>query len=444
MQIKDPPLSPDKIKLFWKNSLYRNASYLIIGNAFAALTGFIFWVVAARLYSTTDVGTASAAISVMAMLGGICHLGLGLGLVRFLPGSGNRGNPLINTSLTLSLMVSMLATIIFVMGIDVWSPKLGFLKDNIIYFFVFMVYVSATALGNISDNVFVAERRSGFVIMRAIVFGLGKLILAVALAGILKTHGLLNSWGIMLTVSVFLALIIFIPRIRKGYRPGLSFNWREAGELIHFSIVNNISLLMWSAPTWILPLIMLNQLGAEANAYFYIAWTIGTALTAIPLSVATALFAEGANEEKGLETKTIRSLSLLILALIPVVVLITLLGDKLLLLFGQKYAGSSFRLLQYVTLALLPLTVNQIYFSVLRVQKRLKALAGVIALITGFTLTISIILLPFYGINGAGIGWLAGQTITAIWVMSKQGWWGLVIRQMTVLLLQRAGQKKSS
>ena len=442
MRIEDFPFTPAKLRLFWNISLYRNASYLIIGNGLGALLGFVFWAAAARFYSTVDVGIATAAIAAMGMLGAISHLGLGLGLVKYLPGSGSRGNPMINTSLTLSLLTAILVSLIFILGIQIWSAELGFLRENIIYFLLFIFFAAATALGNITDNIFVAERRAGFVTARALFFSLGKLVLAVLLALTLNSYGILNSWGIVLIVSLLISLLVFLPRVRRGYLPRPSFQWREAAGLVRFSIFNNISLLLWSVPAWVLPLLMLNLLGAEANAYFYIAWTIGAALATVPTSVATSLFAEGSNEEKELEGKTIRSLSLVILVLIPVAVLIVVLGDKLLLLFGREYAENSFRLLQVVTIALFPLTVNQVYFSILRVQKRMKALVGAIAFTAAITIVVSLILLPYYGISSAGLGWLAGQAIIALWAMSEQHWWKPVLRQMFLLLVQRTGQRK--
>ena len=73
------------LKKLYRVSLYRNAVYLMLDNAIPALSGFAFWVIAARLYSAENVGIASATISVTGLLVAFSTLGLGNTLIRFLP-----------------------------------------------------------------------------------------------------------------------------------------------------------------------------------------------------------------------------------------------------------------------------------------------------------------------------------------------------------------------
>src|SRR3990170_3194377 len=82
--------------------LYATALYLWVGAAGAALTGFAFWALVARLYDAHDVGLASAALSALALLSLISPLGLGMGLIRFLPESREQGPRLANAVFTSS------------------------------------------------------------------------------------------------------------------------------------------------------------------------------------------------------------------------------------------------------------------------------------------------------------------------------------------------------
>ena len=72
------------------NPLYRNSLYLISNSTILALTGFVFWTLAARLYPVDSVGLASAAISAMGVLSLLATLGLDYALLRFLPDSGEQ------------------------------------------------------------------------------------------------------------------------------------------------------------------------------------------------------------------------------------------------------------------------------------------------------------------------------------------------------------------
>ena len=74
-------------------SLYRNAAYLLLGTAVISATGFVFWIIAARLYPVEVVGVGSAIISALGLMAVLPELGLATGLVRFLPGAGKNGKP---------------------------------------------------------------------------------------------------------------------------------------------------------------------------------------------------------------------------------------------------------------------------------------------------------------------------------------------------------------
>ncbi len=66
-----------------RNPLYRNSIFLMLSSTVGAGTGFIFWIIAARLYSTEDVGLSSAIVSVMRLLMLLSFVGLDIGLIRY-------------------------------------------------------------------------------------------------------------------------------------------------------------------------------------------------------------------------------------------------------------------------------------------------------------------------------------------------------------------------
>jgi len=78
------------IKSLYKVSFYRNTVFLMLSSGTNAVLGFAFWVLAARLYKPEDVGLASAAISAMSLLALFSSLGMGYGLIKFLPTSGEK------------------------------------------------------------------------------------------------------------------------------------------------------------------------------------------------------------------------------------------------------------------------------------------------------------------------------------------------------------------
>ena len=105
--------------------------------------------------------------------------------------------------------------------------------------------------------------------------------------------------------------------------------------------------------------------------------------------------------------------------LLPAVILVLAFADKMLLLFGSTYSVSATALLRILALASIPTAINTIFIAVKRVQKDLKALVSLTAFVAVVTLALAFVLIPRIGIEGAGIGWLVGQTGAALVVV---GW----------------------
>jgi len=113
----------------------------------------------------------------------------------------------------------------------------------------------------------------------------------------------------------------------------------------------------------------------------------------------------------------LRTLKLSFLILVPAAILVIAFADKLLFLFGRAYVQSGTTLIRILALSSLPLAVNYIYMSMLRVQMRLRTLLILSGGIAATTLVGSYILLRIVGINGTGLSWLGAQTIAAVVVI---------------------------
>lgn len=406
--------------------LYTNSLYLMLNSGVVAILGFVFWLVAARFYTAEDVGLASAAISALGLLSLLSSLGLDFSLIRFLPDSGERSNDLINSCFTLGGLVSIVAAIIFVLGVGIWSPALIFIQQNGVYFASFIAFTIALTFLGLLNHTFIAERRAGFVLSQNTIFSLLKIGLVILLAMFFHAFGIFASWGLAVVVVVVIGAMLFLPRVHAGYRPSLIIRKQLLNEIFRFSFFNYISNLLWNAPIFILPIIVVNLLGAEQNAYFYIAWAVGGILIAIPRATSLSLFAEGSYDEEQLAFNLRRSIKIILVLLILAIVVLLLIGDKLLLLFGQAYSQNGTKLLWLVAISALPISVNFIYLSIRRVEKRLKGVVGLPAFVMVATLALSYVLLPRVGLPGAGIAWLTAHGVAAVaiiadWMRTRKG-----------------------
>ena len=89
--------------------LFRNAAYLWLNTIVLSGFGFVFWGTSARLYPADAVGYGASAIAAITLVAGLSHLGLGFGIIRFLPERRQSAVGLINSALLATAIASLLA-----------------------------------------------------------------------------------------------------------------------------------------------------------------------------------------------------------------------------------------------------------------------------------------------------------------------------------------------
>ena len=236
----------ERIQEFFRISLYRNAVYLMLTSGINSLSGFLFWVMAARIYSAEGVGFASAAISAIGLLAMLSTLGLDYAIIRFLPNSGEKAHKILNSSFTLSSLVSVALAIIFLAGLSLWSPALLFIRQNPVFFIAFLVFTAISVFRTFAERTFVAKRRASFALAQGTIFGLFRFIPLVALAPLFHIFGIFASWGIALGLAVAVSIPLFLPRVQTGYRPRPAISRQIINNMMRFSLANYVANLFWA------------------------------------------------------------------------------------------------------------------------------------------------------------------------------------------------------
>ena len=405
------------IKMLYGVSLYRNAVYLMLDNAIPALSGFAFWVIAARLYSAENVGIASATISVTGLLVAFSTLGLGNTLIRFLPNAREQTGQMINSSFTVGSLVALLSASIFIVGLNLWAPALISVRDNFGFLIMFVVFIPVILVDGLSGTIYIACRRSDLTLLQDIIASLLRFIPLLLLVTFLPNLGIFCAWGLGILVAAIIGVFIFIPITQNGYKPTPSINKKILGEMVRYSASNYLASLLAMMSGSILPLIVLNRLGAESNAYFYISWTISGIIATVPSAITTSLFAEGAHDEKTLGNHVKRSLMFICILLTPLIIIVLFFGKWLLLIFGTKYAQNGLPVLQVLTISALPLSVNYLYFTIKRIEKAMGSVIMITRFVSLAVLIFSYVFLPRIGLLAVGIGWLGTNTIAALFII---------------------------
>jgi O-antigen/teichoic acid export membrane protein len=409
-----------RLKQIVSTPLYRNALYLMSNSVTNSGLGFFFWMVVARFYSVTEVGYGSAAISASNFLALLSIAGLNFSIIRFMS-QADEPRRLINSSFTLCGLISLVAAAVFIATVDFWSPALSFVKENAVFYLTLLILIVLTTLSNLMDSVFVAKRSAGFVLSKNMIFLLLRIPLVVALVMFFHTFGVVASWTISLGIALIISAWLFLPRVEAGYRPTPTLTGGHFKKMWQYSASSYVASLLGSTPTPILPLMVLNLLGTESNAYFYIAWMISSLLFTVPASVSRSLFAEGSHSEEGIRDDVGRSIKFTFLLLVPAAIVLMAAAKWILLLFGPGYSTNALVLLWLLILASLPRGINNVYIGLLRVQDRLKELLIIRGFITISVLVLSFFLMRIYGMIAIGYVWLGIHTLVATVIMFRLG-----------------------
>ena len=413
---REMSLTVTQIKQQIKDPLYRNSLFLMANTIVTSALGFFFWMVVARFYTEKEVGLGAAIISAVSFLALISELGLGIALIRFLP-KAEKPVEMINSCFTLSGIVALAVAGIFIAGLDLWSPSLVFIRYDVMFILVFVLFSLGSALSGIMVCIFIAKRRADFALAKNTIVSLLKIPLPILLAVFFHAFGIVSSWGIAFGVAAAVSLFLFLPRVQKGYHPIPKLNLGIIKDVWRYAIGNYFASLFAAASGFILPIMIVNLVGAEQNAYFYVAWRIAGGLLTIPMSVSQSLFAEGSHFEDKLGVNVRRSFRFIFLLLIPAIALLLLLGKWILLLFGASYSENTLTLLWILSLSSLFVGVNRVYATILRVQGKVRELV----LISGF-LTLAVLLgsyftVPETGITSVGYSWIAAQGAVSVYVL---------------------------
>jgi O-antigen/teichoic acid export membrane protein len=397
--------------------LFRNAYALMINTGTTGLLGLVYWLLAARHYAAADVGRASAAYAAMNLLAGITALSLTGALARFIPQSGGTTRALILRAYAVSAAASLVITVPFLLTVGHWGSSYSEL-GGVTAGFVFTAAVVAWAIFTLQDGVLIGIRSAPWVAIENGVFGVIKIVLLLGFAVALPHLGIYISWMLPVVISLPLVnMLIFrrlIPRHERlvGHRQPPTN--RQVGRFVAGDFTGSVCLL---ATANLVPIVVAMLVTPGTNAYFYIAWTIGTTVDLLAINMAMSLTVESAFHAAALAANTRTALRRTLLILVPIAALTVLLAPWGLGLFGPGYAHYGAPILQLLALATLPKALTELYFGALRAQSRTSRIAIVQVIRAVLLLGLALVLTRLMGIVGAGVAVLASQLITMILIL---------------------------
>jgi O-antigen/teichoic acid export membrane protein len=398
---------------FAKTPLFYNAWYLLGINLFPAFVGFLFWTFASKLYTTNEVGLASVIISAASFISWMAGLGTNIGLIRFLPGAVDPRR-MINSVLNLNLILSALCGGVFLLGIPLWAAHVGPVLNDVFLSAVFLIFVAASTLGTSIRDCFVAYRQSNYAFLYTLTSNLLRVLLL--FAGLhFGATGLVGSVAFSFLLAYLTCTFILFPRVSPGFGRSFQMDWSDLKSLLPFSGSNYLAMLILQMTQTIIPLLTFELLGAQANAYSYIALMLGTLSTGPGIALSMSAFAEGSNNYEQSHKILSRALYLSLPITIVCSAILAIGAPWFLAWFGEDYARAGSDLLRWLSFAGPFIIVSQLYFTYLRLQKKNALLVFWNCILMASTLVIAYLLMPMIGILANAFGILAGNLVVAFW-----------------------------
>ncbi len=408
------------IKGFYADNLYKNASYLMISNIIVGVLGFVFLLIATHLYSSQDVGTYSALISTIGLISLIAMWGgFYTFILRFIPSyTPKEQNDLIFASFIFHIIIVIFLSLIFILFIDFFAPKLNFLH-TIFYGTIFAIFSIFFAISSLFNGVFISYRKTKFVVVKNIIEYSSKILLLPFFTTFL-CFGIFYSYGIGVLVAVFVSFFL-LSKIKKinNFKISIFSGYNIIRKNFDYIFTSYLSMLAISAYPLLVLLLIINLLSSESAAYFFIAWGIFSIFSMLITSITTSFMVEGSYDKKDIKKNRNKGLKIALIISTFCVLLIFLFGNFILALFGKEYLNS-LNLLYVFVISIYLFAINRIYSTILSIRKRIYEIVIFNFLISGCTIGLSALFLSFYGLIGAGYAWIIGQFIGVIWIAIRR------------------------
>lgn len=401
--------------------LFANAYALMTNQVFAAGLGFMYWLLAARLYDDAVVGVNSAAISTILYVAALAELSLKSALTRFVPRAG-RGTPrFIGAAFVINMTLAFLIGLFLVTAgrrIPLTASLLASVEIAPLWLILAPMLWS---LSYIQDGAMIGMRQAKWVLAKNLTLNVSKLVLLIVFFRLWPEYGLIASWFLAVPLVVLAAGYLIFYRFMPAHL-ALDFSQTKVitrSELIKSTSGDYIGGILAETSTRLLPLLVLYILGESFTAYYYQAWNISSALLLLVASMTTSFTVEASANMAQLALHTRRILRQMASLLVPAVLAVGLGAPLILSLLGKNYALESVSLLRWLVAATLPYMLNSWYLSYALVFAKVKTIILIQGIQLVVTLAASYLFLPVYGIVGIGVAWFLAQSLVAVFSLLK-------------------------
>jgi O-antigen/teichoic acid export membrane protein len=397
-----------------------NASSLIATTGVTAALGFVYWFVAARGFSPSAVGFASASISAMTLLAYAGMLGLGTMLMGELPRQGSREGSLITSAVLFSALAGGVLGLLFAIFADNVSTDFRPLQASPGTIALFASGVALASASLVADQALIGLLLGGLQLGRNAVFAVVKLGALIVVSIWLQQRTGITIYATWVFGNlVSLVALTALGSARGWFHLAARPHWSALRGLRRAAIGHHGLNLALQFPVLGLPIIVTTSLTAAFNAYFYVAWMVTFSFVwVVPTALCMVLYTVSSKTPAMLR----RAIRFTIGTSLAVGVLsnlvLPLIGEPILRLFGGAYAVQSGPSLRILVLAVFPLIIKDHFVSLCRIDGRLARATVITATGGVLELTGAAAGALLGGLAGLCLGWAAVMCIEAVLMAS--------------------------
>ena len=398
-----------KVRDMWgrNQDLLRNAGSLAATTGMTSLFGFVFTIVAARMFTPDEVGWGNATINAMQLFGTIGMFGLGTMLIGELPKrQGDRGG-LFAASLSTSGIGSVILGLIFAVVVGMYFTKsLPGVGGDLGEVLLFVVGTGLTGATMVFDEGTIGMLRGGVQLWRNMALSAIKLIALPVTAVLLHTKfgvGLSLSYVIGVAGSLIPAGIMLV---RGGSRLYHRPDWQAMRRLLPVAINHNWLNLAMATPGRIIPIVVTVVVGGRAGGVFYVTWMIASLLFMVPMHLGTVLFALASASPQLVAEKLRFVLRVSLMIGLPVMAALAIGAHFILGIYRPVYAQLGTVPLWLLVIGYIPQMPRAQFIAVSRATNRVGQAAGLICFFASCEIVSIYLGGRFGGLDGLSFAYL--------------------------------------
>jgi O-antigen/teichoic acid export membrane protein len=398
--------------------LLRGAYSLVANAVGTAIVGVAFWVTAARLFDAQTVGIDAALIAAMTELSTICQLNMVNWLTRFLPSHGPGAARAVVRAYALTGVAALVVGSAFALLAPLASGDFAAVFADPAFAVLYVVAQVLWTCFQLQDSVLAGTRQAIWVPVENVVFGVLKLAALPILLAFGASHGVylasvLPVILLLVPVNAFIFMVAIPRHLRTVQTERSAFERRGRTWMVRFMALDYGGTVLSQTARTALPLLVVALLGARANAYFSVPFTIVTAFTMLVYGAVTALVVEGAIREASVRELTARLTRRFAFLLVPATIVLVAAAPLLLLPFGPAYAAAGTSVLRILAIGGALRSVTTLYIAIARLRGQGTHILALEGLQMALLVVAVLALAHPFGIEGVAAAWLIATGVTA-------------------------------